>query len=184
MGSLKAMSVLQGPFTLHESLALDRALRQDYDGISNEINTFMDSIFSIVKFMFFGFFGLIGALFVLALIFGKRVVKQWEYEAEFRDENGREFGEFDIELSHIAKEETVDTFKAEFKLRHATLSVGQRVQVFLDETLVIEGTVEKAGRIRLGNNDVVTSLDKASAGQICRVVYGGVEQFTQAIVRD
>lgn len=144
----------------------------------------MDFIFTIIKYVFFGFFGIIGVLFLLALVFGKRVVKQWEYEAEFRDENGREFGEFDIELSHIPKEESVDSFKAEFKMRHASLEAGQRVQVFLDETLVSEGTVAKTGRVRLGNDDIVTPLDKASAGQVCRVVYGGVEQFRQGIVRD
>lgn len=49
------------------------------------------------------FFDLIAVLFIFALIFGKRKVKKWEFEAEFRDSSGREFGGFDIELSHIAK---------------------------------------------------------------------------------
>lgn len=144
----------------------------------------MDLLFSIVKYLLLGFFGLIAVLFVLALIFGKRVVKQWEYEAEFRDENGREFGEFDIELSRIAKDETADTFKAEFKLRHASLEKGQRVQVFLDDVLVMEGNCENSGRILLGKDHVRTQLETAAAGQVCRIIYGGREQFSQPIVRD
>ena len=109
----------------------------------------MDIVFTIVKYLIFGFFGLIGLLVVLALLFGKRIIKQWEFEAEFRDVKGREFGEFDIELSRIAKEETEDTFKAKFRMRHALLGAGQRVQVFLDDTLVLEGNVETEGRILL-----------------------------------
>ena len=144
----------------------------------------MDAIISIIKIIFFGFFGLIGLLFLLALIFGKRIVKQWEFEAEFRDEQGREFGEFDIELSREAKKETEDTFKAEFQLRHKSLEQGQRVQVFLDEVLVLEGKVETAGRIRLTEDDIKIALTTASAGQTCRVVYGGIERFSQTIVED
>ncbi len=144
----------------------------------------MDFIFSILKIIFFGFFGLIGLLFLLALIFGKRIVKQWEYEAEFRDGGGREFGEFDIELSRVAKKETEDTFKAKFRLRHDTLGLGQRVQVFLDDVLVLEGKVETAGRILLTEEHIKTALTTASKGQICRVAYGGVEQFSQVIVED
>ena len=144
----------------------------------------MDTIFSIVKIIFYGFFGLIGFLFLLALIFGKRIVKQWEFEAEFRDERGREFGEFDIELSRVAKKETEDTFKARFRMRHDTLEIGQRVQVFLDDVLVLEGSVETAGRILLTEEHIKIALTTASKGQVCRVVYGGREQFTQAIVED
>ncbi|MEL7187767.1 MAG: hypothetical protein AAFN50_15240 [Pseudomonadota bacterium] len=144
----------------------------------------MDTVFTVAKYIFFGFFGLIGLLFVLALLFGKRINKQWEYEAEFRDESGREFGEFDIELSHIAKEETVDTFKAEFKMRHASLDAGQRVQVYLDDALVLEGNVETQGRVWLTDKHIVTQLSDAQAGQVCRVVWGGVERFSEAIVPD
>ncbi len=144
----------------------------------------METVFSVLKYLFFGFFGLIAVLFLLALVFGKRIVKQWEFEAEFRDADGREFGEFDIELSRIAKEESVDTFKAEFKLRHPTLQAGQRVQVFVDEVLILEGLVATAGRIRLDQQHCKNSLETAAAGQLCRVVYGGVEQFSEALVPD
>ncbi|MCH9696142.1 MAG: hypothetical protein K0U72_16620 [Gammaproteobacteria bacterium] len=144
----------------------------------------METVFAFLKYAFLGFFGLIAALFVLAIVFGKRIVKQWEFDAEFRDANGREFGELDIELSRIAKEETVDTFKAKFKMRHESLQVGQRVQVFVDDVLVLEGAVETAGRIWLTQENCKNSLQSASAGQLCRVVYGGVEQFSEPLVRD
>ena len=144
----------------------------------------MDTLFSIVVYILYGFFGLILLLFVLAMLFGKRIRKKWEFEAEFRDEKGREFGEFDIEMSRVEKEEPEFSFKAEFKLRHESLEVGQRLQVYLDETLVMEGTVSTAGRIRLGQEAVVTAATDASAGQICRVVYGGLEHFAEPIRPD
>jgi len=144
----------------------------------------MDALFSIVVYILYGFFGFLLLLFILALLFGKRIKKKWEFEAEFRDDDGREFGEFDIEMSRIVKEEPEYSFKAEFKLRHESLDVGQRVQVYLDELLVMEGEVETAGRILLRKDAVVNEATKATAGQICRVVYGGLEQFAQAVRPD
>lgn len=144
----------------------------------------MDTLFSIVLYILFGFFGFILLLFILALLFGKRIRKQWEFEAEFRDEGGREFGEFDIEMSRIDKEEPDFSFKAKFKLRHKSLELGQRVQVYLDELLVMEGKVEKAGRILLGKDAIVNEANDATAGQVCRVVYGGLERFSEAIRPD
>ena len=144
----------------------------------------MDTVFTVIKYIVLGFFGLIGVLFVLALLFGKRIVKQWEYEAEFRDASGREFGEFDIELSRIAKEEDADTFKAEFRMRHDELGLGQRVEVYLDDTLVLAGNVEKEGRAWLNEQHIVSELSEAREGQICRVVWGGVERFSEEIVPD
>ena len=144
----------------------------------------MDTLFSIVVYILYGFFGLILLLFVLAMLFGKRIRKKWEFEAEFRDEKGREFGEFDIEMSRVEKEEPDFSFKAEFKLRHESLEVGQRIQVYLDDALVLEGAVSKAGRIHLGQEAVVTEATEASAGQLCRVVYGGLERFAEPIKPD
>jgi len=91
-------------------------------------------------------------LIVFALVFGKRVKKKWEYEAEFRDEAGREFGEFDIELSQIQKQEPGYTLKAEFHMRHELPGHLQTVQVFLDDLLMLEGEVTHAGRVRLGSD--------------------------------
>lgn len=144
----------------------------------------MDTLFSIVLCLLYGFFGFLLLLFILALLFGKRIRKQWEYEAEFRNAAGREFGEFDIEMSRIEKEEPDFTFKATFKLRHETLEAGQRVQVYLDDLLVMEGTVESAGRIYLKNEAVVNEAPEAQKGQVCRVVYGGMERFSEPLRPD
>ena len=144
----------------------------------------MDTLFTIVLYILYGFFGFLLLLFVLALLFGKRIRKKWEYEAEFRDESGREFGEFDIEMSRIEKEETDFTFKAKFRLRHESLDMGQRVQVYLEDRLVMEGTAEKAGRIQLGNDAVISPLSEARKGQVCRVVYGGRERFAEPLRPD
>ena len=144
----------------------------------------MDTLFSVVLYILFGFFGFLLLLFVLAVLFGKRIKKKWEFEAEFRGADGREFGEFDIELSRIEKEEPEFSFKAKFKLRHESLDAGQRVQVYLDELLVMEGQVTTAGRILLGKDAIVNEAAEATAGQLCRVVYGGLERFTQPLRPD
>ena len=144
----------------------------------------MDTLFSIVVYILYGFFGFLLLLFLLAMLFGKRIKKKWEFEAEFRDESGREFGEFDIEMSRIEKDEPDFTLKAKFKLRHESLDIGQRVQVYLDDILVMEGKVETEGRILLREDAVVIKATEARAGQVCRVVYGGLEQFSQAIRPD
>ena len=144
----------------------------------------MDTLFSIVVYILYGFFGFLLLLFILALLFGKRIKKKWEYEAEFRDASGREFGELDIEMSRIEKEEPEHTFKATFRMRHESLEPGQRVEVFVDDALVVAGNVQKAGRIYLDKDTVVTPLDEASEGQMCRVVYGGRERFAEPLKPD
>jgi hypothetical protein len=144
----------------------------------------MDTLFTIVLYILYGFFGFLLLLFVLALLFGKRVRKKWEFEADFRDESGREFGEFDIEMSRVGKDEPDYSFKAKFKLRHDSLEVGQRVQVYLDELLVMEGAVASSGRIYLKQDAVVSEAMEASEGQVCRVVYGGLEHFAEPIRPD
>jgi len=144
----------------------------------------MDALFSIVVYILYGFFGFLLLLFILAMLFGKRIKKKWEFEAEFQDADGREFGEFDIEMSRIEKEEPEFSFKAKFKLRHESLEVGQRVQVYLDDLLVLEGTVATEGRVFLRNDAVVNDASEATAGQVCRVVYGGQERFSEPIRPD
>jgi hypothetical protein len=79
----------------------------------------MDSLFSLLGYVGFGFLGLVLLLLVITLLFGRRVSKRWEFEAEFRDMSEREFGEFDIELTRVEKEDTEYSFKASFRMRHA-----------------------------------------------------------------
>jgi len=144
----------------------------------------MDALFSIVVYILYGFFGFLLLLFIRAMLFGKRIKKKWEFEAEFQDADGREFGEFDIEMSRIEKEEPEFSFKAKFKLRHESLEVGQRVQVYLDDLLVMEGSVVTAGRILLREDAIANTAREATAGQVCRVVYGGLEHFAEPIRPD
>ncbi len=63
----------------------------------------MEILLTIIKYLVFGFVGLLGLLVVVVVLFGKRIHKRWEFEADFLDANGREFGEFEILLSRIEK---------------------------------------------------------------------------------
>lgn len=135
----------------------------------------MDLIFDIAKFLLYGFFGLVALLIVVAILFGKRVRKQWEFEADFRDADGREFGEFEIELSRIEKEEPDYTLKTKFRMRHAALLPQSTVRVYIDDTLVFEQMVEKAGRMYVRGIPPVNAVEQVSAGQICRVLIGSSE---------
>ena len=135
----------------------------------------METLFTIIKYLFFGFVGLFGLLVVVVLLFGKRIRKQWEFEADFLDATGREFGEFEIELSRIEKEDPVDTLKAKLRMRHPSLIQHATVQVFIEDTLVLEQMVETEGRIYVRTKDLVNPVASVTSGQVCRVVVGGVE---------
>ena len=144
----------------------------------------MEAVFAPIKYALIGFFGLLALLLVVALLFGKRVRKRWEYEAEFRNIGGNEFGEFDFEMSKIEKEEPEFTFKASFRMRHASLEKGLMVHVYLDGLLVMRGPVERAGRIYLRNSAVLNAVADPAEGQVCRVVWGGIEHFRAPIKPD
>lgn len=141
----------------------------------------MDTLFSFFKY---ALFGLVLLLFLFAFLFGKRIRKRWDFEAEFRDIGGREFGEFDFEMSRIEKEEPEYSFKARFRMRHESLGKGQLVQVYLEDLLVMQGNVTKPGRISLRDKAVVSALQDPEPGQVCRVVWGGIEQFRAPIRPD
>lgn len=137
----------------------------------------MDLIFTVVKYAFFGFFGLIALLFVLALLFGKRVRTQWEYEADFRDDKRRKVGEFEVKLSRIEKEEEDFTQKVSFWLRHPALLPHATVRVWLDDVLALEGMVHNEGRIRMGNSNLQNQIAKPETGQLVKVECGGRKLF-------
>jgi hypothetical protein len=132
----------------------------------------METLFDIVKTVLLGFGGLLILLFVLAFLFGKRVRKQWEYEAEFRDVNGREFGEFEIELSRIDKEEPEATAKLKLQLKDARLSVDDGLVVELNGQVVFEARVEKAGRVLATEVRPAQSVVRPNDGDLCRVLLG------------
>lgn len=144
----------------------------------------MEILFSITKYLAFGFFGLLGLFIVVALVFGDRIVTKWEYEAEFLDSKGKEFGEFDIKMSRVDKKEADFSLKTEFRMRHHLLTLHSTVQVFLDDLLVLEGMVREAGRINLALENLQNRVDDPRTGQICRVLCGGSEIATQEIVPD
>ncbi len=144
----------------------------------------MDFVFTLIKNALFLFFGFIALAIVLTLLFGKRKTKRWDYEAEFHDERGREFGEFDIEMSKIEKEEADYTFKATLSMRHDSLVAGARVKALIDDSLVLEGEVEKAGRILLGQSHIRTPLGDAQEGQMARILVNDVEIVSGKLVRD
>ena len=144
----------------------------------------MQTLFDIVKYLIFGFFGLILLLIVITLLFGKRIRKKWEFEADFRDADGREFGEFEIELSRIDKEEPDYTLKAKFRMRHASLRQHATVQVYVEDTLVFERMVETEGRLWVPRAPLVNPIERISAGQTCRVMVGGSEIASAAFHPD
>ena len=140
----------------------------------------MEIFFSTLKWFGIG----IAALVIITLLFGKRIKKKWEYEAEFRDASGKEFGEFEVEMSKIEKEEHEYTLKFEFHLRHESVRQTQTVQVFIDDLLVLEGMPEKDGYVRLGNDNRQNTVDEPLQDKMCRVVIGGQEIVSQALMRD
>lgn len=144
----------------------------------------MEPIGSVFKWAGLVMLGLFVGLIVLVIVFGKRIIKQWEFEAEFRDDSGREFGEFDIELSRVDKQEPEFSLKAKFRMRHESLREHQTVGVYLDDVLVLEGMVDEPGRIFLNNNHLKNEIKDAAAGQTCRIVVGGTELFTEELVPD
>lgn len=132
----------------------------------------------------FGLFGFFLVLVVIALLLRKRTGKRRAFEAEFRDMSGREFGEFECKMSTIRKEEPEYSYKASFGMRHESLEKGQTVQVYLGDLLVMRGKVKRAGRIFLRESAVVSAVKDPEPGQVCRVVWSGIEQFRAPIKPD
>ncbi len=144
----------------------------------------MDMVFNFFFYGIAGFFGLILLLVILALLFGKRVIKEWDFEAEFRNERGREIGEFEIESSRVEKEEPDFSLKAEFHCRHKALAVGDAVAVYLDDVKVMAGQVEHAGRIRLDLAHLLDPTLVPEAGQNCVVRRNGELLLEQILQKD
>ena len=126
----------------------------------------------------------VGILIVLAALFGKRIRKLWEYEAEFRDASGREIGEFEIEKSKIEKEEPDYSLKVEFHLRHEAIAPASTIQVFVEDVMVLEGTASDAGFARLGDQHLRNEVDEPLLGKQARVLVEGQEIVSEALVRD
>lgn len=144
----------------------------------------MDALLSISGLLVDGLVGLLLLLLLLAVLLRKRVRKRWAFKATFRDMSERKFGEFHIALSRIAKQESGYSIKATLRMQHDSLGKGQVVDVYLDDTLVIHGKVQKAARLVLRRKAVIDSVSEPRDGQVCRVVWDGIEQFRAPILPD
>jgi len=128
--------------------------------------------------------GIIVGLVVLAMLFGKRIEKKWEFDADFHDERGREIGEFEVELTRIAKEEEDFTLRAKLKLRHPALQAGSTVEVHLEGVRVMEGPVEQTGYVRLRTEHLCGEIKDPAKGQTCSIHYGGAELLKSTLYPD
>ncbi len=135
----------------------------------------MDFLFDAIRYLFLGFFGLIALLVVVAILFGKRIKTKWKAQANFRDPDGKTFGEFGIELSRIEKEEPDYTLKTKFRMRHAALTLHSTVQVYIDDLLVFERMVEKEGRLFVRGVPSLSRVNEVKQSQTCRVMLGSTE---------
>ena len=135
----------------------------------------MEAVLSVIKYLVLGVIGLVVLLVVITVLFGKRVIKKWEIEAEFRDADGRELGEFEVELSRIDKKEPDYTLKAKFHMRHPALTQHATVQVYIEDTLVLERRVVKEGRVHVMRSELVNPVGNDALGKTCRVVVGSTE---------
>lgn len=144
----------------------------------------MEAIGSLFKYIGYGMGGLFVFLVIITLIFGKRVITKWEYEAKFRNDKRREIGEFDIEMKKYDEEDSEFSLKAKFKLRHPALTQGQLIKVYLNDVLVMEGNVEREGWIYLTNKHLKNDIENPESGQICRVMCSAVELFSEPLVKD
>ncbi len=144
----------------------------------------MVTFFTVVQYFFIGVFGLVVLLVIYGYATGNRIEKEWEYEADFRNDKNREFGEFEIERSRNVKTEPEFSFKSKFKMRHESLTQFSKIQIYLEEILVLEGVVSSPGHAFLGMDAIQNEVDSPQAGQICRVLCDGKELVSQAIHLD
>ena len=141
-------------------------------------------MFDFIIYSIFGFFGFLFLLVILTVIFGKKVDKKWEYEADFKNVRGREIGEFDIELVRYPKQENDYQLKTKLFLRHESLEPGAEVTVVLDDNLVMRGPVASKGLVRLGKEHLVGKVSEPQTGQICLVLCSGQEICRAALHPD
>lgn len=120
-------------------------------------------------------FGLIAIPILFVVVFGKKIRKEWEFEAEFRDATGREFGEFEIESSMIENEDTDFKLRANLKIRHESITPNVNVQVLVEDQVVFEGMTSDRGRAFFNTEGLTVETLTPEAGQRCVVLIGGSE---------
>ena len=126
---------------------------------------------------FFYFFIFLVVLFALAILFGDRVKKTWDFEAEFFDE-GDEVGEFDLELSQILKKEKAPSLKGKLSIKSPKLKKGQSIEVLLNDQLVMRGEVGFKNKAWLRTEAlVIQEIQRPKLGDICQVLVEGKPIF-------
>lgn len=129
----------------------------------------------ILTWLFFGAAGLFAVVVILALATGSKVQRDWEFEANFRDSTGHSIGEFDIERTYIEKKEDDFSVKTELELRHAGLTVGQRLTVHIADQVVMEEVVVNDGSAYFEHRGVNIGPLVPALGQSCIVRVGGAQ---------
>lgn len=143
----------------------------------------MGAFFEGIALVGLGLLGFFGVIVLIIVVFGNRVRKEWEFEAEFREPTGA-YGEFDIESSMIEKKDTEFRLRATLEIRHKMIEPDMEIQVLLDNRLVLEGVSTKSGRAFLYSENLPVSSLSVETGQRCVVTVGGVEVATANMVAD
>lgn len=144
----------------------------------------MELIFDIIIYVIIGFFALIALFVAFAVLFGKKMEKKFDLEAEFHDENGKEFAEFDISAWRVEKEGGEFKLRTSFKWRDTRLDIGSQVQVSLENETILEGTVEEAGKIRLNSKHLVNEPQDPKVGQQCQIKLNGGVVLEKGLTED
>lgn len=147
----------------------------------------MELVFNIFILVMQGLGYLVAGLVVLIfliIIFGKNQENRYDLEAEFKDENDREFADFDIKLWRYVKQAGDYQLKANFSWKEPRLSIGDKVSVYLNDVLVLEGSVEKASSISLNNKHLQNTPNNPKQGDECRVLLNGNLELKQDVVDD
>ena len=144
----------------------------------------MELIFDILIYIVVGFFGLIALFVVFAVLFGKKVEKNYDLEVEFHDEKGREFAEFDLKEWRYEKEGGEFKLSISFKWRDIHLAIGNHVEVLLESQVVLAGVVEEDGKIRLNSKHLVNKPQDPKVGQQCQIKLDGEVVLEKGLVKD
>ena len=139
----------------------------------------------MLSFIFYvvgGFFGFIFLLLILAILFGNKVERKWDLEADFLNAKGREIGELDLELKRYPKEQTDFELVVKFFLRHDALLPGRTVEVTLNDEIVLTGKVDKQGVIRLSKEHLIAEITNPAEGDLCTVICDG-QEISRAALR-
>lgn len=144
--------------------------------ISLIFDYFLLAIASLIGFIVF--------LVVIAILFGKKQEEQYDLEAEFVDENNREYAEFDLRSWRYAKEQGDFQLDVSFHWKDERLTTGDKVQVSLENSVILEGNVSDAGKIRLNKDNLINQPNNPKAGKICTVMLNGDKVLEQAMERD